>query len=242
MSTNPPARQASARDANYAPITAVLFDFDDTLVNSYAARLDALQRVFSEAGIHDPTAEAFFRDMVGRQLEDELWPLEEREGLNPSQLFQSYRHTYWRKETGLISLFPGIRRVLEEFRSRGLKMGIVTQKGWVFEVDGRRVGASEELVEVGARDFFSTGVGFESVTNHKPHPEGVLLALEGLGASPEQCIVVGDTPADIEAAQAAGCWSCHATWGIPAAYSNHLQTDADFVVHTPEELLGLPIL
>ncbi len=223
-------------------ITTLIFDFDDTLVNSYAARLDALQRVFTAAGIHDPTAETFFRDMDGRQLQDALRPLEDREGLTPDALFQSYRRTYWTKKAGLISLFPGVRQVLEELRARSLKMGILTQKGWVFETEGRRVGASQELVEVGAREFFSVGVGFESVTNHKPHPEGVLLALEGLGAEPSQCIVVGDTPADMGAAQAAGCWSCLAIWGIPAANSSHAQAKADFVIDRPEALLELPIL
>ena len=83
-------------------------------------------------------------------------------------------------------------------------------------------------------------MGFESVTNHKPHPEGVLLALERLGADPGQCVVVGDTPADIGAAQAAGCWSCLATWGIPAANSSHAQVEANFVIDKPEALLELP--
>ena len=224
------------------PIAAIIFDFDDTLVNSYSARLDALQRVFTAAGIHNPTAEEFIRDMGGRQLQDALRPLENQEGLQPLALFQGYRHTYWTKKAGLISLFPGVRQALEELRSRGLKLGILTQKGWIFEVEGRRVGASQELIEVGAGGFFSVGVGFESVTNHKPHPEGVLLALEGLGAEPGQCVVVGDTPADMGAARAAGCWSCLATWGIPAANRVHAQVEADFVIDRPESLLALPIL
>ena len=241
--TDTSARQPeTGREAPHPAITTIVFDFDDTLVNSYAARLDALQRVFTAAGIHDPTAEAFVRDMRGRQLEDTLRPLEEREGLRPLDLFQGYRRTYWTKKAGLIDIFPGIRQMLEELRARGLKMGIVTQKGWESEVEGLRVGASHEARELGIDGFFSTGVGFESVTNHKPHPEGVLLALERLGADPGQCVVVGDTPADIGAAQAAGCWSCLATWGIPAANSSHAQTEADFVIDKPEALLELPIL
>ncbi|MDE2859958.1 MAG: HAD-IA family hydrolase [Chloroflexota bacterium] len=234
---------AATRNPNSAhpPITAVLFDFDDTLVSTYAARLDALQRVFAEAGITDPTAEAFLRDMSGRQLEDALRPLEEREGLPPLRLFQDYRYTYWTKTAGFVNLFPGVRELLEELHRRSLKLAIVTQKGWVFEVEGRTVGASQELAEAGVSHFFSTGVGFESVTNHKPHPEGVLLALEHLNARPEQCILVGDTPADIGAAKAAGCWSVHATWGIPEANYTHLRTDADFVIDTPERLLELPV-
>ena len=225
----------------HPPITAVLFDFDDTLVSTYAARLDALQRVFAEAGITEPTAEAFIREMRGQQLDGKLRPIEEREGLPPLHLFQAYRRTYWTKAAGMVSLFPGVRQLLENLHRRGLKLGIVTQKGWVFEMDGKPFGASQELAEVGASEFFSVGIGFESVANYKPHPEGVLLALERLGARPEQGIVVGDTPADIGAGNAAGCWSVHATWGIPEANYTHLQTDADFIISTPEALLELPV-
>ena len=242
MATGPRPSSTSRRDSSYPPVVAVLFDFDDTLVSTYAARLDALQRVFTEAGISDPTAEEFIVEMRGRQLEDTLRPLEEREGLPPLHLFQGYRQTYWTKAAGLVSLFPGVRLLLEDLHNRGLKLGIVTQKEWVSEVAGRTAGASQEVTEVGVSHLFSTGVGFESVTNHKPHPEGVLLALERLGARPEQCVVVGDTPADMDAAKAAGCWRAHATWGIPAANRSHLHTDADFVIDRPEALLELPIL
>ena len=241
MATGPQPNSSAPRSQMHPPITAVLFDFDDTLVSTYAARLDALQRVFADAGITDPTAEKFITDMRGHQLEGALRPIEEREGLPPLHLFQGYRHTYWTKSAGLISLFPGVRSLLEELRRRGMMLGIVTQKGWVFEVEGRTVGASQELAEVGASEFFSVGVGFESVTNHKPHPEGVLLALERLGARPEQGVVVGDTPADMGAAMAAGCWSVLATWGIPEANSSHAQVEADFVIDRPEALLELPV-
>ena len=241
MATGPQPNSSAPRSQMQPLITTVLFDFDDTLVSTYSARLDALQRVFTDAGITDPTAEKFITDMRGHQLEDTLRPLEEREGLPPLHLFQGYRQIYWTKKAGLVSLFPGVRAILEELHRRGLKLGIVTQKGWVFETDGLVVGASQELAEVGAGEFFSVGVGFESVTNHKPHPEGVLLALERLGARPEQCIVVGDTPADMGAAKAAGCWSVLATWGIPEANSSHAQVEADFVIDRPEALLELPV-
>ena len=240
MANDPQPPSTSRPRAAHTPITAVLFDFDDTLVSTYAARLDALQRVFSAAGITEPTAEAFIREMRGHQLDGKLRPIEEREGLPPLHLFRAYRHTYWTKTAGMISLFPGVRFLLEELHERGLKMGIVTQKGWVTEVEGRTVGASQELEETGVSHLFSVGVGLESVANFKPHPEGVLLALERLGARPEQGIVVGDTPADIGAAKAAGCWSVHATWGIPDGQPTATcDTDADFVIDTPEALLGL---
>jgi beta-phosphoglucomutase-like phosphatase (HAD superfamily) len=39
----------------------------------------------------------------------------------------------------------------------------------------------------------------------KPHPEPSTKAAASLGVSPEQCLVVEDTPAGIKAGKAAGC-------------------------------------
>jgi phosphoglycolate phosphatase-like HAD superfamily hydrolase len=103
------------------------------------------------------------------------------------------------------------------------------------------VGAVTELLEVGVIDLFSVGVGFESVSRYKPHPEGVLLALSQLGANAEETVMVGDSPADIEAGKAAGCWSCHATWGVPATERSLAGIGADLVAEMPEALLTLPL-
>lgn len=47
----------------------------------------------------------------------------------------------------------------------------------------------------------------------KPNPDVIFHALEALGASPEDCLFVGDSPADMEAAKRAGVKSCAVTYG-----------------------------
>lgn len=47
-------------------------------------------------------------------------------------------------------------------------------------------------------------VGNEDVKNEKPHPEGVLLAAQKLGAQPHDALYVGDSLVDAEAAMRAG--------------------------------------
>ena len=222
-------------------ITALIFDFDSTLVDSFAAQSDALQRVFSSAGIRRVSGESFLRDLRGAQFAYALKQLGAEEETH-LDLFEEYRRTYWSKKAGLLSLYPGIRPAIENLSARSIRLAIVTQKGWSFQMDGRRVGASQELRELGMSGFFPVGVGFESVSNHKPHPEGIFLALERIGASPQECLVVGDSSADMEAAQAAGCRGCHAVWGIPPAERGLIKTEADFTVDRPEALLELPVL
>ena len=236
----PQGRLAMNGDRVPARISTVLFDLDDTLLESFAARIEALHSVFSAAGIRSQTAEEFLRSLRGGQFEHALNQLEAREGRD-LDLFGSYRRAYWGKGQGLIRLYPGIKSVLQELHAMGTVLGVVTQKGWTFELDGRPAGAVTELMEMGVIDLFSVGVGFESVTRYKPHPEGILLALNQLGASAEETIMVGDSPADIEAGRAAGCWSCHATWGIPATEHNLAVIKADLVIETPEALLTLSL-
>jgi len=222
-------------------LSAVLFDLDDTLLDSFDARVGALERVFKRTGITCLTAEQFLRDLQGAQIKEAFNQLEVAQGVG-ADLFENYRRAYWVKEPGLLSLYPGVKPMLEKLYARGVKLGVVTQKGREFEVDGEKVGALYEVVEVGIASLLSVLVGFEDVSSTKPHPEGINLALKRLGVYPHETLVVGDSIADIEAASAAGCWSCYAIWGIPAAGRRLDSIQADVVAEMPEALLRLTFI
>ncbi len=224
-----------------SPLSTVLFDLDDTLLDSFDARVNALQKAFIRAGILRLKAEQFLRDLHGTQLKEALTQLETAQKTGPN-LFEDYRRIYWTKEPGTLRLYPGIRPMLAELHRKGVKLGIVTQKGRSFEVEGRYVGVVQELEELGVVNFFSVIVGFEDVNDHKPHPYGINLALGHLSAHPREALVVGDSAADIEAARAADCWSCYATWGIPATEHRLNSIQADLVAETPKALLELTFL
>ena len=61
--------------------------------------------------------------------------------------------------------------------------------------------------------YFDVVVGADDTERHKPDPEPILLALERLGAAPEDAAYVGDSPFDIRAAKAAGVAAIGVTWG-----------------------------
>jgi len=104
---------------------------------------------------------------------------------------------------------------------------------------GAAVVAWRELEDMSVLDLFSALVGFEDMTRYKPNPEGVNIALERLGTPPQETLLVGDSGAGIAAAQAAGCWSCHAIWGIPVSEHSIDSVKPDMVARTPEVLIGL---
>ena len=56
-------------------------------------------------------------------------------------------------------------------------------------------------------------IGYHDVSRHKPHPDGLLLALERCGATPAGSYHVGDRAHDTEAARVAGVSAIGAGWG-----------------------------
>lgn len=217
---------------------AVLFDMDDTLLDSLSARVVTLQRVFTSAGITHLDAEQFLRNLQGTPLETALAQLAIDVGIEVD-LFLGYRRTYWGQEKRLLKLYPGVREVLEKLRRLGLKLGIVTTKAVNIEFEGIVIGVTKELEELGIADFFSVLVGFENVSLHKPHPEGINLALSRLEIIPAEVLMVGDSVSDIAAAKEAGCLSCYATWGLPTdeRYNLLSSISPDFILDSPDELL-----
>ena len=215
---------------------AVLFDLDDTLTDSYRARLLALQRVFRDAGIANPSAEEVLQSYDGSPFEPILNTIATEHEV-PSDLFTEYRKALFSTPPGLIPLYPGVKPLLERLHARGAKLGVVTAKLRLAQIAGGKAGASQDLHEAGVAELFDVVVGYEDTTNHKPHPEPVQLALASLSVAPEESIFVGDTPADIEAGRAAGCRTCLATWG--ATRHPPGTVDADLVAETPEKLLTL---
>lgn len=228
---------SSSTDDHSPNLTAVLFDWDDTLVDSLSARVNALDNVFKQHGLENLQAAKFLHDLEGTSFEAALLKLQDERGIKDN-LFNSYCLRYWTKPSGGIWLYPGVIELLETLKSRGFKLGIVTQKGRDFEFQGCRVGMVQELEELGITDLFSITVGFEDVPEPKPDPCGVNLALSSLGVKPQEALFVGDSLADITAARAAGCRCCRATWGIP---DNQTRQDirADFTAVSPGDIVDL---
>ncbi|MCL5803930.1 MAG: HAD-IA family hydrolase [Candidatus Thermoplasmatota archaeon] len=111
---------------------------------------------------------------------------------------------YYRSRIGEISSYPGINKLLDNLRSK-YKMAIVTST--------HREQAMEILSKVGILEYFSFIIGQDDTVMNKPDPEPVLLAMNRLGVSREDCIFVGDQPYDIIAAHEAGIIAVAATWG-----------------------------
>ena len=87
-----------------------------------------------------------------------------------------------------------VKTTLDTMRSRGYKLAI---------------GSSSKntkliLSRIGLADFFDAIADGTDIQNSKPHPEVFLLAAQRLGFNPDECLVVEDAKAGIEAATRGG--------------------------------------
>jgi len=70
----------------------------------------------------------------------------------------------------------------------------------------------------------------------KPDPGVLLKSLEALGARADECLLVGDSPSDMEAGRRAGIRTCAVTWGYGDA-GELARWSPDFWVDAPHQLL-----
>ena len=121
--------------------------------------------------------------------------------------------------------------VLVRLKDEGRRLGIVTAK--------RRQTVELAFARIPIAHLFETVVGGDETARHKPDPEPLLLALERIGASPEEAAYVGDAPFDVQAAKAAGLFSVGVTWGGIHARERLEAEHPDALVDTAEELYAV---
>ena len=176
--------------------SAVCFDFDYTLGDSTDSIVAGFQYGFERLGHPVPDRETV-RGTIGYLLEDAYTMLTGDRDPERQALFRAYflevAKPRQREET---FLFPGAAELLRGLRVRGVRLGIVSTKtGETIEYIMDRLGLGDCL------DFV---IGSSDVKHHKPHPEGLEMALDRLGLPPERVLYCGDTVLDAEAAQRAG--------------------------------------
>lgn len=173
-------------------VRAVLFDWDGTLLDSFAADSAAYLAMFRALGIvWDP---ADFEKHYSPN-----WLRVYRAAHLPRAKWELADHLWMRayKEQNP-KLLPGARSVLRRLDKRFL-IGIVSSgSGWRVR---RQIRAFDFT------QYVSACVCSEDAAMRKPHPAPLRLALRKLGVLPRETVYVGDAPEDIQMARRAGVTS-----------------------------------
>ncbi len=200
-----------------------LFDIDGTLLDSARDICGALQTVLAQTDCRPVTFE-FLRGYIGLHLFElftDLFPgstLEQQE-----DLLLKYRAVYLGRGHKQTQVYPGVSEALAVL---GGRKSTATTKGTPIT---RAV-----LDQFGLLRYFDHVQGTDGFPC-KPAPDVVLKSLDGLGAAPSDCLMVGDAPADMEAGRRAGVKTCAVRYGYgnPAELAKH---EPDYWVDDLREL------
>jgi len=177
-------------------LRAVIFDFDFTLGDSSEAVVVCMNKALGELGL-GPVAPEEIRRTIGLTLEVACEALT---GVGDPEVHATFKKLFVRAADDVMvartRLLDGVLPALDSLRKGGVGLGIVTTKF--------RYRVEEILDHFGERHRFETIVGGDDVAVHKPDPEGLILALEGLEVSSGESLYVGDHVVDAAAAQGAG--------------------------------------
>lgn len=172
-----------------------LFDFDYTLADSSRGIVTCFSIVLKRHQFLDVTDEAIKRT-IGKTLEDSFSLLT---GITDDEQLAAFKQEYSKEASIYMNantfLYPETIPTLTELKKRGARIGIISTK--------YRHRILSYLKEHLPDDFFDIVIGGEDVTHAKPHPEGLLLAIEQLNIQPQETLYIGDSTVDAKAAQRA---------------------------------------
>lgn len=178
-------------------IKAAIFDVDGTLVDSNDLHVEAWREVFRCYG-----KELTFDDVHGQMGKggDQLMPVfcsEEELGEFGEELEQRRGELFKSDFLPRVRPFPRVRELFERLKADGLQVALATS-------------AKEEELEqhkksLRVEDLLAAATSADDAERSKPHPDIFQAALAGLeGVAPDEAVVVGDTPYDVQAAAKAG--------------------------------------
>lgn len=199
-----------------------LFDLDGTLVDSATDICGTIQEVLHARGRAD-VSDALLRRYIGRHLIDLFTDLDFPPGAM-DQMVTDYRAIYTAGGHTNTSVYPGVTEMLKSLG--GLKSTATTKGTPTTKVILEKFGLIPYFNHVQGTDGFPA----------KPEPDVILKSLEVFGVKPEECLMVGDAPTDIEAGHRAGVKTCGVRYGY-GDLELMASFQPDFWIDHPQELL-----
>ena len=177
-----------------------LFDVDGTLTDSAQDICTAVRAVVNKQGYFP--ADEFLRGYIGRHLDDlflDLNPAFTKEEM--AAMLADYRTLYHSFKHSNTRLYPGVDEALSKL---GGRKSTATTKGTPMT---RIV-----LEQFGLLPYFDHVQGTDGFPA-KPRPDVILKSLDVFEIKPSECLMVGDSPADMEAGRNAGVRICAVRYG-----------------------------
>ena len=213
-------------------LKAFIFDLDGTLIDSLADIAESINRMLEARG-YPRCEKEVFKQMVGDGMEklvERALPVAVRSEELIKVCTEEYRAQYdllWQAQT---QPYEGIVAMLTELRSRGLKLGVISNKAHRFTVP-----MTEHFFGAGVFDHI---LGQRAEVPRKPDAAGAHEMAAFLGLPTHEMAYVGDSGIDMQFAKNSGMRAVGVRWGFRSE-AELLECGADVLISHPAELFDL---
>lgn len=171
-------------------IRYLIFDLDGTLIDSSEGIVDAVNYSLRMMAQPEQPPERI-KKYIGYPLSKMYADFTD---VPSAELYRHFRVRADRSVVDSSERLPGVEATLQQLHQLGYKMAIATTKVRQ-NLDG--------IIKMFSWDkLFDVTLGGDEVPRIKPEPDIFRMALEQLGAGPDEALVIGDTINDVLAAQA----------------------------------------
>lgn len=173
---------------------AVIFDWDNTLVDTWPIIHAALEETFKQMGLA-PWSLQQTQAKVRKSMRDSFPEIFGPDWQKAGEIYQkSYRAHHLNRLRALPLAFDTVKKVHE----MGLYSMVVSNK--------KGPNLRQEVEYLGWNVLFDKIIGADDAARDKPHPDPVHMALEQSGIAPAPEVwFVGDSEIDLECAMNTGC-------------------------------------
>ena len=201
---------------------SIIFDLDGTILDTEKMNFIPLQKLIKE----ELNKDIPYKDLLKYRANPGKITLKALGFKDIEKSYSKWVKYVYEYEEGA-KLYDGFDEVIKALHSNSILCGIASSKMKdQYEID---------FLKTGLHIYMKSVVLAEDTENHKPHPEPLLKALEGLNTEPHYSIYVGDTLSDYKAAKSAGMDFALASWGADDSH----EIDADYILNEPKDILHI---
>ena len=214
-------------------IDCVLFDLDGTLIDTAPDFTLVVNKLLAEHGKGPLSHEIIHLNVSNgaRALVKSSFEIDEAHD-DFADLLQRLLDLYFEQLNSTVAtIYPGLDDLLKQLEAQNIPWGIVTNKPEKYSV--------RLLEKLHLSSRCSVLVCPDHVSETKPHPEPIFLALERLGRNSERCVYIGDHIRDIQAAKNADVIAIAAAYGYLAADTKVEEWYADFILQSSKQTISL---
>ncbi len=212
-------------------IKAVLFDLDGTINNTVNDIAASGNYALAKHGFPTHPADSFklFAGSGTYIMLQRAMPEEHKNDGSVELIIDDYLAHYSVHSMDTTAPYDGIRELIDEIKSRGYKMAVVTNKPDA---------VAKQLLSDMFPGKFDVVIGQMDGMPVKPDPAMPLLAMKELGVTAEECVFVGDSGVDIETGKNSGAYPIGVLWGFRGR-EELLASGSKELIEKPCELLDI---